>query len=312
MTRVIYGLSNLKKKIKNAYLTIGIFDGLHLGHQFIIRSTIKKARLHKGRSIVITFWPHPEKEPHLNSLAHRVNLIRELNPHFCIIILFTKNFSLQSPREFIKNIFKKIEIKEIFTGRNFTFGKDAQGNIDLLKKISKEFDFKINIIEPLKINHQSISSTLIRRLIQEGNVALAKKYLGREVSVAGQVIKGDKLGRLLGYPTANIISKHEVMPASGIYVVKVIIGKNKLNGICYIGKRPTFKKNNQQKNNIEVHIFNFKKNIYHKHLEILFLKKIRPDKKFPNKQRLLTQIQRDERKAKEFLKILPQIYHPEY
>lgn len=301
--KVIYGLGNSKKKIKNAYLTIGIFDGLHLGHKFIIQKTIKKAKLFGGKSVVLTFWPHPEKEPLIHSLRHRINLIKNLKPDFCIIINFTKKFSKTTPEDFIKNILKKIEIKEIFIGPSFTFGKNALGDINLLKKLAKKFNFKADIIKPLKINQEFISSTLIRRLIQKGDINLARRYLGRSVSVMGRVVRGEKRGRLLGYPTANVKSEHEVLSATGIYVAKIILDKNKLNGICYIGTKPTFKKYRKQKIEIEAHIFNFKKNIYNKFIEIQFLKKIRNDKKFPDKTSLLEQIRIDEKKAKNLLEI---------
>jgi len=188
-------------------------------------------------------------------------------------------------------------------GSDFSFGKKREGNIDLLKTLAEKYNFKLKVIEPVKIGHKVVSSTLIRKFIQDGNLKQAALFLSRKVSVVGKVIEGKKRGRILGFPTANIDCGPEVVPPRGVYLVKVIIKRKKYFGIANIGFCPSFK-NSCPRVSTEVHVFNFKGNMYGAIVEIEFLKKIRDEKRFSSQEALASQIRKDEKKAKGIIKYL--------
>lgn len=289
---VIQGIKKIKK-YKNAVVALGVFDGLHNGHRIILQEAVKRAHQIKGTSIATTFFPHPKKQLSLYSLEHRLKLIQELGVDVCIVIRFSKSFANITANDFIRKILvDKIGVKYICVGKNFHFGHQVTGNYRLLKKAGKEFEFKVQAFDILKSKNIIISSTIIRKLIKAAKLEEAQKLLGRRVSILGSVIKGTKLGRMLGFPTANINPHHEVIPAEGIYAVKIMFLNKLYNGICYIGKKPTINPHNKSIH-IEVHIFNFHKNIYGKSLEIQFIKLIRLDKKFSSLAQLTAQIKKD-------------------
>jgi len=296
--KVIYGINKIKK-FKRPVVALGVFDGVHLGHRRILEEAVCKARLIKGTSIVITFWPHPQGEESLYSLEHRLRLLKELSIDICIVIKFSKAFSRISAQDFVKDILvEKIGVQYVYVGKNFRFGRFAKGDWRLLKNLSDVYNFKLRIFDVIKIAHHAISSTYIRRLITNGDLGRAQKLLTRPVSVLGTVIKGVSLGHRLGFPTANINPHHEVIPPQGVYAVRIIFNREEFNGVCYIGTRPTFTAqyiihNTQSLNNIEVYIFNFNKNIYGRYLEIQFIKKIRNERKFNNSSALAAQIKKD-------------------
>jgi riboflavin kinase/FMN adenylyltransferase len=297
---IIHGINNIRK-IKKVVLAMGVFDGLHRGHKDILRAVVKKAREIKGTSVVLTFWPHPQKQGSLYSLEHRLRLISEIGIDLCIVINFSRRFAGIKAEDFIKHIIAgKINAKYVYVGNDFKFGRDTEGGISLLKKLGKVYDFKVKGFKIVKLLKSPISSTLIRSLIKKGEIKRAGELLDRPVSILGTVIKGTALGRILGFPTANINPHHEVIPARGIYAVKVILGDRKMKGACYIGSRPTII-GHTKKINIEVYIFNFKSNIYGKYLEIQFIEMIRKDEKFPSLVLLAHQIKKDISLAKKIL-----------
>lgn len=286
---VIYGIKHIKK-YRKPVVAIGVFDGLHLGHRKILKETVAFSRRIKGTSIVFTFWPHPQRQESLYSLEHRLRLIAELGLDVCIVVKFNKAFANISAEDFINDVLiKRLGAYCIHTGRNFRFGRAASGDFKLLKKFSNIYNFKFKAFNAVKKEAHPVSSTYIRRLITAGKLEKARQLLAKPVTVLGTVIRGISLAGRLGFPTANIDPHHEVLPPGGIYAVKVIFKKNKLNGVCFIGK------------NIEVHIFNFNKNIYGKYLEIQFIKKIRKVRKFANRQALISQIKKDIKLAKKLL-----------
>jgi len=297
--KVIHGIKNIKG-IKKSVVAIGVFDGVHLGHMNILKSAVRQARKIRGASVVVTFWPHPQKEPSLYSLAHRLKLIAHQGIDLCVVVKFTPEFASIEAENFIKNILiKKLNAEYIFVGSNFRFGKYAKGDIELLKKFGREDDFKVRIFKVIRKNNLVVSSTAIRALIRKGELDKAESLLTRPVSVLGTVIRGISLAKRLGVPTANIDPHHEVTPGSGIYAVRVFFGNKKYFGICYIGRKPTLNLGNER--HVEVHIFGFKKNIYGKDINIQFLKKIRNDRKFASLHALSCQINKDIQKTIQYL-----------
>jgi riboflavin kinase/FMN adenylyltransferase len=291
-------------------VALGVFDGMHLAHRRILREAIIHAHRIKGTSVVVTFSPHPRNKESLYSLEHRIRLMAQLGVDVCIIIRFSKAFSKIPAENFIRDIVVgKIHARYIYVGKNFRFGKGAEADIRTLKRLSSIYGFGLKIFDLVKLNNKPISSTYIRKLITQGKLSLAEKLLLRPVSVLGTVIKGAYLGTRLGFPTANIDPHHEVLPSRGVYAVRVNFAKSKLGGICYIGSRPTLKKpkitNSQKDRHVEVHIFNFKKNIYGKYLEIEFIKKLRNEKNFRLLRDLVRQVRKDILRAKKILSLHP-------
>ena len=274
-------------------VALGVFDGLHLGHRNILQATVKKAGQIKGTSLVLTFFPHPQGKESLYSLEHRLRLIAELGVDVCIVVNFTNSFAKISAQDFIAKILVgKIRASFVYVGRNFRFGNQATGDYKLLVKEAVRHKFRVKIFDVVKSGALPISSTALRKLIKNFKIKEAEKLLGHRVSVLGTVIRGSRLGRLLGFPTANIKAHHEVIPPAGIYAVEIIFSKKKYNGVCYIGKRPTLHLKNKTMR-IEVHLFDFHKNIYGLVLEIQFIKLIRSDQKFASLKDLSAQIQKD-------------------
>ncbi|MCX5703337.1 MAG: bifunctional riboflavin kinase/FAD synthetase [Candidatus Omnitrophica bacterium] len=300
--KVIYGINKIKK-YPRPVVALGVFDGVHRGHRNILKAAVRRSRSIKGRSVVLTFWPHPQREESLYSLEHRLRLIKELGVDLCIVISFNKRFAKISAVQFIKNIlFKKIGATEICVGNNFRFGRNAEGDVNTLKKLSSIYNYRLRVFNIIRRQNKPISSTYIRALIKKGNLGAAKRLLSRPVAVLGTVIAGMRLGKKLGFPTANIDPHHEVIPPKGIYVVCVILEGEKFYGTCYIGTKPTLNPVNK-KLHIEVNIFNLDKNIYGKYLEIQFIKKIREDKRFSSLAALAKQIELDNLKARRLLSL---------
>jgi riboflavin kinase/FMN adenylyltransferase len=294
-------------------VALGVFDGVHRGHRKILQAAVHKARSVKGTAMVVTFWPDPHREKSLYSLEHRLRLIESMGIDICIVIKFNRQFSRILAEDFIKyTLIKKIGARYIYVGRNFRFGRGAKGNFLLLESLSYIYNYRLKIFAVVKIDNKPISSTYIRKLITKGNLDAAARLLARPVSVLGTVIKGTTLGRKLGFPTANINPHHEVLPPSGVYAVKIILNQRNLKGLCYIGTKPTFLPRRilkrDSKKHVEAYIFNFKKNIYAKFLEIQFFKKIREEKRFASSQFLVKQIKKDIMLARRLF-FLPISYH---
>jgi len=298
--KIIKYSKNLILPKRNRYIALGVFDGVHLGHQKLIKSTVNKAKSNNGISIVIIFDPHPDKiiipENNvflLTTLEERINLIKNLNVDIFLIIKFTKNISRMSPKDFIRNILvDSLKVKELFVGFNYKFGFQGKGNVDCLKEYGKIYKFKTNILEPEIINNTVISSTKIKEYINLGDVEKAKRLLGHKIMISGKVISGKGRGKeLLNFATANIETPLEkIIPANGVYLVEITINNQKYHGLMNIGIRPTFK---EAQRTIEVHIINFKQNIYNKIITINILQNIRNEKFFSNTKLLKKQIEKD-------------------
>ena len=299
----IYKNANLNKKHCNGVIAIGNFDGLHLGHQKVIKEAKQKAKKKKIPFGVMTFEPVPVmffnnkiKNHRINSLEQKKNQLKKFKLDFLIIIRFNNNFSSQSAEEFIKKIiFKKTKCKYLYVSKNFKFGFKRQGNIKTLKRFEKKYNFQNIVTKPYKKNNKIISSTILRKKIRLGQIDEVNKLLNRYWSINGKVIKGQRRGRKIGFPTCNLKLSDYVVPKLGVYAVKVKSKNFYKNGIANIGYRPTFKGKNLL---LETNIFGINKNLYNKVISIDFKKFIRPEKRFRNLKHLKKQIKLDIKKAK--------------
>ena len=303
---IFKNINKFPQKVKNPVVAIGVFDGLHLGHQALMKEAIRKAKLLRGTSIAMTFYPHPihvlysqAHVPLIVSLSHRLKIIEELGVDISVVIPFTKQFSKLTPEKFVKRyLVDNIGVKAIVIGEDFRFGQGRSGNWEFFKKLGKKYNFKVNVIRSVVKGGEVIGSTRIRKLIAAGKLTLASQLLGRRVSLLGKVVKGEQRGKSLGFPTANLNLFNEVIPPHGVYLVRIQIQDKIYNGIANIGRRPSFNDKNA-KTNLEIHIFDFNKNIYGQDILVEYVKKIRNEKKFSSKEQLIQQIIRDEKKAKE-------------
>ena len=299
----IYNDPNLDKKHCNGVIAIGNFDGLHLGHQKVIKEAKQKAKKKKIPFGVMTFEPVPVmffnnkiKNHRINSLDQKKTQFKKFRLDFLIIIKFNKSFSSQSAEDFIKKIiFKKLKCKYLYVSKNFKFGFKRQGNIKMLKKFEKKYNFKNIITKPYKKGNKIISSTFLRKKIRLGKIKEVNKLLNRNWCINGKVIKGQRRGREIGFPTCNLKLSDYVVPKLGVYSVKVKIKNFYKNGIANIGYRPTF---NGQNLLLETNIFGMNKNLYNKVISIEFKKFIRSEKKFRNFKHLKEQIKVDIKQAK--------------
>ena len=281
----------------NSVIAIGNFDGIHLGHQKVIRQAKQKAKKYNLPFGLITFEPMPVmffkniKSHRINSLNQKITYLKKMKLDFITIIKFNRSFSLLTPDQFIENIiYKKLRPKYIFVSNNFKFGKNREGNIKTLKKNEKFFGFKILITSPLKKTRKVISSTIIRKKITLGKIKEANHLLNRPWSVIGKVIQGMKRGRKIGFPTCNVKLGNYIIPKLGVYSVIVETNQYKKKGIANIGYRPTF---NGQNLLLEVNIFRFNKNLYNKVIKVYFKNFIRPERKFKTLDKLKKQIKID-------------------
>ena len=299
----IYNNINLNSKHHNGVIAIGNFDGLHLGHQKVINEAKQKAKKFKLPLGVITFEPMPvmffskkNKDHRINSLEQKKIQLKKLKLDFLVIIRFNKEFSSLKAEQFIKKIIhKKMKCRYLYVSRNFKFGFKRKGNLQTLKKFEEEFNYKNIITNPYKKNKKTISSTFIRKKIRLGKIQEINKLLNRNWCVEGKVIKGEKRGRKIGFPTCNMRLNNYVIPKLGVYAVRVNLGNLNKDGIANVGYRPTFK---GQSLLLETNIFGINKNLYNKVLNVSFKKFIRPEKKFKNFEYLKKQIKLDIKQAK--------------
>ncbi len=304
--KVISSLENIKEPFAYAVITVGNFDGVHIGHQGLLKEVKKRADKMSGTSIVLTFEPHPlkvlkeKKIPLITPFERKIELIEKLGIDVVICLPFTREFSKVSAREFVEEILlKKIGMREIVVGYDYTFGHKREGNIDLLKKLGDELGFKVCILGPILVDNMIVSSTRIRNLIMEGELEKVKILLNRYYQVSGEVIAGhDRGGRLLGFPTANLKLVNEVFPKNGVYVVEVIYNNKVYGGVTNIGFKPTF---GNDALSVETHILDFDQNIYGKKIKLNFIKRLRNEKRFSSIEALAAQIKRDIEEARKIL-----------
>jgi riboflavin kinase / FMN adenylyltransferase len=299
----IYNNANLDKRHYRGVIAIGNFDGLHLGHQKVIREAKEKAKNNNLPFGIMTFEPMPVmffnpkiENYRINSIKQKISQLKKLKVNFLIIVKFNKKFSSLTAEKFIKKIiYQKTKSKFIYVSKNFKFGNKRQGSIETLRKYEKVYKFKTLVTKPYKKNKKIISSSLIRKSIKSGKIKEANKLLNREWTITGKVIKGKKLGRKIGFPTCNVKLNEYIIPRLGVYAVKVNGFKFSKKGIANVGLRPTFNGKNLL---LETNIFGINKNLYNKDISVNFKRFIRPEKKFKNLEHLKKQIKIDIKKAK--------------
>ena len=305
----IFDSTTIPRKYKRSAIAIGNFDGVHKGHQKVFQRTKKFSQKNKIKFGILTFTPLPVmffnkkiKNYRLISENQKLKLFEKYGVDFIINIKFNRNFSKIHAETFVeKIIYKKINPQFISVSNNFRFGRKRKGDVNLLKKFSYKYDYRLLNIRTLKYKGIIVSSTRIRKSLQNGKIHLANELLSRTWFVDGFVKKGKKLGRELGYRTCNMHIKNYILPKIGIYVVKVLIENNKktYSGVAYLGSRPTF---GGKEVFLEINLFGIKKNLYKKKLKVYFLKFIRGDQKFKNSAKLIRQMNKDVIFAKKGLK----------
>ena len=301
--RSISQLSQLQGPV---FLAIGVFDGVHLGHQAVISTSAGHARAVNGTPVVVTFDPHPEKilrpdkAPHLlTATPHKITLIRALGVQHLLIIAFDKHFAATEPEDFVQQLVQHSKpLREICVGHEWSFGRNRRGNLQLLEELGRQFDFKVVGIPPVRVSGEIVSSTTIRRAIQAGDLKKAATMLGREYTILGTVVHGDAMGKKIGFPTANLSAHSEQFPPNGVYFVETSLHGVVYPGVVNLGYRPTMSSGKSDRT-LEVYLLDFDGDIYGKDLELRFIRYLRPEKKFENVDALVQQIERDVHQARE-------------
>ncbi|HAL81487.1 MAG TPA: riboflavin biosynthesis protein RibF [Mucilaginibacter sp.] len=297
----IYHNINEFTRLKNAVVTIGTFDGVHIGHRKIISGIKELAETTGGETVLLTFFPHPRMILHpedesiklINTINEKAGLLEELGIDHLIITPFSRDFSNQTAEEYILDVLvNKIGTKKIVIGYDHRFGKDRHGGLEDLLRLGPVYGFDVVEIPEQDINEVAISSTRVRTALLNGEIELANTFLGYPFFITGKVVRGDQIGRKIGYPTANIVieEKYKLIPADGIFAVKATIGFIVYKGMAYIGSRPTV---NGLNRNIEVNIFDFDEEIYNQQIRMEFYNFVRDDMKFSSLDELKAQIAQD-------------------
>ncbi len=305
----IIGPGNIHTKALNGFLTVGTFDGLHLGHQHVLEQLKNFSEENDNApTSIITFSNHPRsvlfpdnKVEQLSTLDEKLELFDKSNIDYVYLIEFTGEFAMLTPQLFVEQHIVPFGPRGIIVGREHFFGKNKEGNFDVLYQLGQQFGFDVFEAKGFTLNGVNVSSSEIRKLIQEGNLEKASAYLGYPYFFSGKVVEGNRIGAELGYPTANLkLHDLKLIPAPGVYAAYAEINETVFPGMLYIGTRPTFEQNQLS---IEMNVFNFSDNLYSQIIRIIPVKQIREDKKFSNREELINCIKKDELTTKQILKI---------
>ncbi len=296
--KIFHGTDNAGIQ-RGTVLTLGVFDGLHLGHQRIMETVVERAQATNSAPTAITFDPHPRAvlfpdsaPPLLQTLDQRLANFEALGIEQAIVVRFDKNFAAQDAEVFLRDIvYERLQAREVYLGEGFFFGKNRGGNIELLRKISRELGFFADEIPEIKLRGVRISSSKIRELLKDGKVNLARRMLGRPYGVEGQIVHGDRRGRTIGFPTANLHPRNRVIPKFGVYATATLIENVWRRSITNVGIRPTF--DGDKEPSIESYIFDFDGDLYGDVLRVRFLHRIRDEQKFGGIEELKAQIAKD-------------------
>jgi riboflavin kinase/FMN adenylyltransferase len=308
--RIFRDLNELAE-FNNSVVTIGTFDGVHIGHQKILNKLKNEANEINGESLLFTFYPHPRMvifpDSHnlklIQTIDEKINSLRKFGLDNLIIYPFTKEFSRLTAFEFVRDILvHKLKVKKLVIGYDHQFGRNREGDIEFLKETANIFDFEVIEISAEEINEVNVSSTKIRNSIIDGNIDKANEFLGKPFQVQGKVVKGKKLGREIGYPTINLNlnNEYKIMPLDGVYAVQVSVGSNQYFGMMNIGVNPTIADETNEQKKYEVHLFDFDQDIYGENVIVLFRKFVRKEKTFDNLDELKLQIQADENNIRQY------------
>jgi riboflavin kinase/FMN adenylyltransferase len=285
-------------------LTVGTFDGVHVGHRALVRRVVAKAKECGHRSVVVSFDPHPREilQPGqrgirlLTTLEERAVLLAELGIDQLVVIPFTRDFSLLTSEQFIRDVlWGRIGMSGVVTGYDHHFGRNREGGIEILRTLGQELGFEVDLVQKLDVGDQAISSTVVRRALEdEGDVARVARYLERPYRLSGIVVHGHKRGRIIGFPTANLRlqDSRKMIPATGVYAVRVEVGGASHPGMMNIGFRPTFQSGETERH-IEVHLIGFEGDLYGQHLHVDVLRRIRDEIRFPDAATLKAQLEED-------------------
>lgn len=290
--------------LKNSVVSVGTFDGVHLAHQQLLREVVERARARKGRSVVLTFDPHPKEvltgKPMqlLTTIEERQQICEGLGIDIFYRIGFTYEFSRQTSRDFyLRYVVQGCGVSEVVEGYDHHFGRDREGSVEELLKLGREFEFSVAALKPVYVDEEIVSSSQIRQNLLNGKVDRAHRLLGRPYTVSGVVVRGDARGRELGYPTANLqLTHHKLVPQDGIYFAKVDFQGATAFGMVSIGVRPTFF--DQGMRTVEVHLLDFEGDLYGKTLAVQFLGRLREERKFDGAQQLIDQMRLDEARSR--------------
>ncbi len=306
--KVIRSLEDIPPEFREGFVTIGNFDGVHLGHLPILKRLVEEAHRENRKALVITFDPHPKKVLHpdispfylITSLDEKIKLLEDIGIDGLILITFNLEFSKITAEAFVNQIlWHKLHIRKIFIGHDYAFGKNKVGNVAFLTNKGKKLGFEVDVFNAVKSGDEAISSTRLRYAILNGNVKAAAMLLGRPYNVSGVVIPGKRRGGILGIPTANIKPDKELLPSQGVYAVIVDLGDKRLQGALNIGFNPTF---SDDELSVEVFLLDFSGDIYGKRLNVLFIDRIREEIKFATTEQLVEQVKNDIDQVRSILK----------
>lgn len=302
---VIQDVRAVQQEFPGVVLTIGSFDGMHLGHQAIVREVTEKARKRNGTACVLTMRPHPreffspDRPPNLlTDEGKKARLLNELGAQVLFVLPFNRQVAGMSKEEFVEEILvRRCRVREVVVGHDFRFGKGAEGDFQFLESSCRAFGFDVSQVAPVQIDGERVSSTLVRECLLQGDIERAAQLLGRRYSVGGQVVRGRGLGATLGFPTANVKPHHSAVPAQGVYAARAWIQGKSYRAAVNIGIAPTI---SHEDMTVEAHVLNFAQNIVDGEIELEFFKRLRSERKFPSREALIEQIAKDVETVRDF------------
>jgi len=307
---IVYDLNELIGPLRNPVLTIGNFDGVHKGHLALFDKVMERAKAINGQSVIMTFDPHPIKvmnpgngPPLITPVEQKLELISNAGIDVIVCLAFTLEFASMSAEDFVQDILTdRLGVREIVVGYDYTFGHKRQGDASLLREMGDKLGFRVHLTGPIHLDDAVVSSTSIRKLVQQGNLVDAKKFLGRDYQICGTVVKGKgRGGRLLGFPTANLEPVDELIPKRGVYAVTVRIDDKKYCGVANIGYNPTF---GDDALSVETHVLDFSENIVGRMIKVKFIQRLRDEKTFGDVKELSDMITQDIEQARELMQTL--------
>lgn len=302
--RVVETLNGIPRSLSYPVIAIGVFDGVHRGHQEIIQKMVARTNERSGTAILLSFFPHPQKviasgdaPPLLQTFQQRAEMLEQLGIDIFLRLPFTRRLSLNTPEEFVQQVLLPTGAKEVHVGGNFRFGHRRTGSLETLTLLGDTYGYEVHHTEPVYFRGRRVSSTRVRNLIKEGRVSLAKRLLGRPYEVRGNVVRGARKGAELGFPTANLKAENELLPATGVYVTRASVGEHSYLGATNVGFRPTVHGYVAPEPTVETHLFDFSGNLYGQEMTVEFCFRLRDEKRFAGLEDLINQVQVDIRRC---------------